>query len=135
MERLSQIKLPAKLENLTAILQSVKDCAGEQGFAQKKLTEIELAIEEILVNIFNYAYEGEPGYARVTCGLDKYRQFIIEIEDAGIPFDPFSLDSPDLTDDIGERRIGGLGVFIVRNLMSDMQYRRESDKNIIRIKV
>jgi len=134
MDRLSQIKLPAKLENLTAFLQSVKDCAGEQGFAQKKLTEIELATEEILVNIFNYAYEGDPEYARVTCGLEKGR-FIIEIEDGGIPFDPFSLDSPDLTDDIGERRIGGLGVFIVRNLMSDMQYRRESDKNILRIKV
>lgn len=136
MSLLSQTKLPAKLENLAAFLDPVKDCAEEQGITHKRIMQIELAAEEILVNIFNYAYqEEENGYARVTCRLEADNRFVIEFEDAGIPFNALSLNEPDLTSEIPDRQIGGLGVFLVKELMDDVQYRREDARNILEISV
>lgn len=65
--------------------------------------------------------------------LDDESRFVIEIEDTGIPFDVHGLDAPDLTDDIDERKVGGLGVFIIKELVEDVQYRREDNKNILKL--
>lgn len=136
MNLLSQTKLPAKLENLPAFIDPVKNCAEEQGVSHKRIMEIELAAEEILVNIFNYAYrQEESGYAQVTCRLEEDNRFVIEFEDSGIPFNVFSLGEPDTTSDIPERKIGGLGVFLVRELMDDVHYCRENARNILKISV
>ncbi|MDM8526475.1 ATP-binding protein [Desulfococcaceae bacterium HSG8] len=134
---LLEITLPAKLGNLQAFIEPVKGCAKEQGFGEKRLAEIELALEEVLVNIFNYAYEESSGqpYAKVVCQRDGDSGFLIEIEDAGFPFDVLSEGQPDVTADISDRRIGGLGVFLVRELMDDVQYRREDNKNILTLRV
>ena len=86
-----------------------------------------------MLNICNYAYQGKTGEVEVTCMLDDENRFIIEIEDTGIPFDVNGLDAPELTDDISERHVGGLGVFIIKELMSDVQYRREDNKNILKL--
>lgn len=135
MELFSQIRLPAKLEYLETFVASVKAAAEKYGFARTRISEIELASEEILVNIFNYAYKESEGYAEVITGTDEDRQFVIEISDTGIPFNMLLLNRPDLTSDISERRIGGLGVFLARELMKDIRYYREDNKNILKIRV
>ncbi len=135
MELFSQIKLPAKLEYLEIFIASVKAAAEKYGFAQTRIAEIELAAEEILVNIFNYAYAESEGYAEVITGTDGDRNFVIEISDTGIPFNMLLLNRPDITSDISERRIGGLGVFLARELMNDIRYCREDNKNILKIRV
>ncbi|QTA88447.1 ATP-binding protein [Desulfonema magnum] len=136
MNFLSQITLPATLDNLSEFIESVKSCAKKQGFSQKRISEIELSLEEVLVNIFDYAYKkNETGDVKVSYGPDDDNHFVIQIEDAGMPFDMLSLDKPDLTADVSEREIGGIGVFLVRELMDDVQYRRENAKNILTLKV
>jgi serine/threonine-protein kinase RsbW len=130
MHVLSTIRLPAKLDNLYKFLDVVSRCAKEQGFAQKRINDIELAIEEALVNIFNYAYQDNIGDIEVICSLDN-DLFMIDIIDSGIPFDLLLHKEPDLTSDISKRQIGGLGVFFIKTLMDDVKYRRENDKNIL----
>jgi serine/threonine-protein kinase RsbW len=130
MHVLSTIKLPAKLDNLYKFLDVVSRCAKEQGFAQKRINDIELAIEEALVNIFNYAYQDNIGDIEVICSLDN-DLFIVDIIDSGIPFDLLLHKDPDLISDISKREIGGLGVFFIKTLMDDVKYRRENDKNIL----
>jgi serine/threonine-protein kinase RsbW len=130
MHVLSTIKLPAKLDNLYKFLDVVSSCAKGQGFAQKRINDIELAIEEALVNIFNYAYQDNTGDIEVICSLDN-DLFMIDIIDSGIPFDLLLHKDPDLTSDISKRQIGGLGVFFIKTLMDDVKYRRENDKNIL----
>jgi serine/threonine-protein kinase RsbW len=130
MHVLSTIKLPAKLDNLYKFLDVVSSCAKGQGFAQKRINDIELAIEEALVNIFNYAYQDNTGDIEVICSLDN-DLFIVDIIDSGIPFDLLLHKEPDLTSDISKRQIGGLGVFFIKTLMDDVKYRRENDKNIL----
>ncbi len=132
---LSQANLPADLENLPAFLNPIKRCAREQGFTPEKIARIELAAEEILVNIFHYAYSDNSGYAQVTCGLDQEDRLTLAFEDGGIPFDPLSRKDPDITADIQDRPIGGLGVLLFKELMDDVHYRREGDKNILTISI
>src|SRR4030042_4809773 len=109
MKVLLSLHLPARIENLGRFKESVAECARAQGFDQKRIYGIELAVEEILVNIFNYAYPETPGDVEINCKLENGR-LIIEIIDSGIPFDMTSLTDPDLTADVEERKIGGLWV-------------------------
>jgi anti-sigma regulatory factor (Ser/Thr protein kinase) len=133
MRLLSQLKLPADINNLREFVEFVSSCAEGQGISPGRITEIGVATEEVLVNICNYAYQDQIGDVKVSCILDDESRFIIEIEDAGIPFDVLSIGEPDLIDDIDERQVGGLGVFIIKELVEDVQYRREDNKNILKL--
>jgi anti-sigma regulatory factor (Ser/Thr protein kinase) len=128
------MKLPAKLENLGRWMEAVSECAREQGFDQKKIGKIELALEEALVNICKYSYPDEPGDAEVNCKQDNGR-FIIEIVDSGIPFDMTALPAPDLTSSIEKRKIGGLGIFLIKKMVDEVKYRREGSFNILDLTV
>jgi serine/threonine-protein kinase RsbW len=132
MKVLLSLRLSARLENLGRCKESVADCARTQGFDQKRIQEVELALEEALVNIFNYAYPETPGDIEINCKLENGR-FIIEIIDSGIPFDMTSLSDPDLTADVEERKIGGLGIFLVKKMVDEVRYRREKDQNILNL--
>ena len=131
MDLLLQLKLSAILKNLTQFMESVSNCAREQGFDPKKVTQIELVLEEALVNVINYAYPDKDGDVQVICSLDEENRFVIEITDWGEPFNVLSLDEPDITSDVSDRKVGGLGVFMIRSLMDDVKYRFEEDKNIL----
>jgi serine/threonine-protein kinase RsbW len=132
MKPLSEIKLAAKLENLEMLVRSVTTCAKEQGVSENKLPIIELGVEEAFVNICKYAYRNQEGDVEIKCILDDGR-FTIEITDAGIPFDINSLPDPDITQDISERKTGGLGVFFIKKMADNVRYRREDNKNILTI--
>ncbi len=104
----------------------------DAGFTEKRVQEIELAVEEALVNIINYAYpEREDGDVEVTCGLDGEGRYIVEIRDSGVPFDVEAQSDPDLGSNIAERKIGGLGIFLIRKMADEMQYKREGEENVL----
>ncbi len=131
MSHLSQLKLPANLENLPQLIESVSRCAKQQGFNPGKVTEIELALEEALVNIVNYAYQNNIGDIKVTCFFDDDNRFTIAIEDTGVHFDVLSVGQPNITSKISERKVGGLGIFFIRKLMDGVLYQRKGNKNIL----
>lgn len=130
MEILLKIQRPARLENFNYILDMIGSCAKKQGLSEKRINEICIAVEEVLMNIFNYAYKDKEGDVRVVCKTGQGSTFIIEITDTGIPFDPISVAEPDITQDIDMRQIGGMGIFLIRKLTDDFRYRREGNKNI-----
>ncbi len=135
MQPLSHIEMPAKIENMGNLIETVIDCARKNNIDEKNILRIELAIEEVLTNVIKYAYESEPGDVHVTCFFDKGNHFTIEIEDQGIPFDALSIDEPDISGDISERKIGGLGIFLLKQTMSDVTYERKKESNILRLTV
>ncbi|MEN6623266.1 MAG: ATP-binding protein [Smithella sp.] len=125
------ITLPGKLDSLYGFMNFVTSCARERGFSDEKISRIELALEEILVNIIKHAYKecGVDGEIEIICKLADDRTLIIEIMDSGMPFDIFSAKEPDVNAGIEERQIGGLGIFLVKQLMNDVRYSRERDRN------
>jgi anti-sigma regulatory factor (Ser/Thr protein kinase) len=132
---MSKIILPATIEHLENLVGFVSECARKTGFSNKRLKEIELASEESLVNIFNYAYPEKSGEVTVTCFSQKDTLLKIEIMDKGIPFDPLSLPEPDLHADLSERKVGGLGIFFIRQMVDEIQYRRKDGNNILTLTV
>ena len=128
------LKLPAKLQHLEQLIDFVTNCAREQGVTQNKIGEIQVAVEEALVNVINYAYKDGEGDVEVTCMLDDER-FIIEIIDYGFPFDLLSLQDPDISLDVSERDIGGLGIYLIKRLMDHVEHKRENDKNTLTLVV
>jgi len=131
---MSKIRLPAKIDRLARLIKFISTFAEEQGYTQKQLREIELASEEAMINIINYAYQDETmGDIEVRCRMKDGVMLEIEISDTGILFDSNSFDDPDLNASVAERKIGGLGIYIIRQLMDEVNYRREDNKNILNL--
>jgi len=128
---MSTLELPAKIENMETLMTFVSDRARALGFSAKRIKEIELATEEALVNIINYAYKDCDGTIRISCSDEMPSHLIIRIEDYGAAFDVLSLSDPDITCSLTDRAVGGLGVFLIRKLMDDVTYSRQDERNIL----
>ena len=93
-----------------------------------------LATEEALANVFHHAYPHDTGEVELSLAADE-TCLVVEIVDRGIPFDILSLERPDLEAGIEDRKVGGLGVFLIRELMDDVSCRREGNRNVLRLVV
>jgi anti-sigma regulatory factor (Ser/Thr protein kinase) len=109
---------------------ALSDWAEAQGIDSGLAMTFELAFDEILANITSYAYDDpQAGHAiEVSCRWDG-ATLSAEVVDDGRPFDPLAAGEPDLEAGLEEREVGGLGLFLVRQLMDKVAYRREGDRN------
>ena len=131
-----QLKLPATLEQLVPVNEFLAAHTPEAYRAQK--SNIELVAEELLVNVFSYAYpEGTEGRAEIglrEVHFDGRGLLCFSVKDWGTPFNPFEeAESPDLTLDTESRPIGGLGIFLIRSVSVHQAYSRDEDANIIEV--
>lgn len=123
------VKLPAKLEFLEELIDVAANYARKMSFTDGRIGEIRVAVEEALVNVMKYAYGNSGGDVEITCGTEDGKSIIIEIIDGGIPFNPLSLKEPDTTLGISERKIGGLGILLIKKLINEVRYNRVNNKN------
>lgn len=93
--------------------------------------QLNLALEEAVVNVMNYAYPGKEGMPVRLSVEDKEDHLVFVLEDEGVPFDPTSTEAPDLTLSAEDRPIGGLGIFLVKNIMSDVSYEYCNGCNVL----
>lgn len=124
--------LPARIEHLPEFIGPVLALATAARLDEERKNDLELALEETLVNIFHHAYPDRPGQVGLTCRIEGGR-LVVLIEDEGIPFSPVEAATPDLTAEIEERQIGGLGVHLIRSLMDEVSYRREDGRNLLEL--
>jgi anti-sigma regulatory factor (Ser/Thr protein kinase) len=130
---MAAITLTARLDSLPRGLALVVECATAAGFPPQRVTEIELAVEEALANICLYAYPNSSGEVEVRCTQDETRHLLIELIDAGIPFDVLARPAPDVTVDAAQCQLGGWGIPLIRALMDNVTYHREGAQNILRL--
>ena len=96
--------------------------------------EIELAIEEIFVNISSYAYHPIEGEAEVRCEvLEDPLHVVVQFLDGGKPYDPLARGEADTSKEAILARVGGLGIHLVKKTMDDVSYAYEDGKNILTI--
>jgi len=100
------------------------------GFAEEEILDTQLAVEEAITNIIRHGYAGTYGEILITCRT-THGHSEVQIEDSAPPFNPLSIPDPDISDNIEDRKIGGLGVFLIRQVMDEVVYRYESGKNIL----
>ena len=120
-----------QVEQLSAF---VKDALARVDLSTKEAREVRLAIEEAVVNVMNYAYpSGTEGNVSIELLSDGHRLKCI-ISDAGIPFDPTETADADTTSSVEDRRIGGLGIYLLRQLMDTINYERIDGKNVLTLR-
>jgi serine/threonine-protein kinase RsbW len=126
-----RLKLPASVESVAVFRDFVRSGAVAAEVPPDELEKLDLVLEEILMNIARYAYLPGKGAAEVAFAPDGPGKLTVEISDWGNSFNPLEVEPPDFSRGLAERPIGGLGVFLVRSLVSSIAYRREGDRNIL----
>ena len=132
MKVLADITVPAKMESCDRLVESATGSARQSGLAGESLFAVELATEEAVVNIFNYAYPHQAGEVRLRCIEDGDR-FVIEVTDWGVPFDATALPDPNVTSPLEERPVGGLGIYLIKKMTDEIRYTREDGRNVLKL--
>lgn len=125
---MKSVQFAAKFEYLDEIREFVGDIARKEGFSDKDVYNIQLATDEAASNIIEHAYENiADGVLELSCGVQG-DVITIVLVDRGESFDPSEVPLPDLKADLSDRKIGGLGIFLMRKLMDEVHYEPRADK-------
>ena len=123
---------PAKVDALSDVLGFVDQMLESYECSMKFQTAICVAMEEVFVNVANYAYGDGEGDVSLAIGFDEEtREVTFRMTDKGTPFDPLQNPDPDITLSAEDREIGGLGIFITKKTMDSITYSYENGKNIL----
>ena len=126
-----QIILQNDIQQVPLLAQFVDEACETAGLNMATSMKLNLAIEEAVVNVMNYAYpQGTIGDINIEVQVDN-NQLEFIISDSGTPFDPTTKAEVDTTLSAEERPIGGLGIHLVRNIMDSINYERANGKNIL----
>lgn len=117
-----KLTVKSKTENLSEIREFVSNAAKDFGFNQSAIENIILAVDEACTNIIKHAYKyNAEGEIKITIKF-KGEKFSIEIRDYGNTFDANTIPPPDLKKYYEQHRVGGLGMFLMKKLMDEVQY-------------
>ena len=132
---MAEITVAAALDSLDTVLRFVDGQMEQAGCPLKLMTQVDMAVEEIFVNIARYAYHPEAGEASIRCeaGGDPFPHGG-GLADRGRPFNPLDRPDPDVTLDAERRQIGGLGILMAKRLMDDIQYEYRDGQNILTLR-
>ncbi len=125
----------ARLDSLPEVLRFVDGILEEAECSIKSQMRLDVAVEEIYVNIAHYAYAPGTGPAIVQMNISgDPKTAVITFIDAGTPYDPLARPDPDITLAAEDRPIGGLGIYMVKKSMDGIEYKYEDGKNILTIR-
>ena len=130
-----EMDIAATLENLDAVMAFVDQQLEEAGCSMKTQMQIDLAVEEVYVNIAHYAYNPEIGGVTIRVQIEEEPlEIILTFIDKGKPYDPLAKEDPDVTLAVEDRQIGGLGIFMVKKSMDNISYEYNEGRNILTLK-
>ncbi len=143
---MKKLTVAAKLEKLDDVLRFIDEVLEENGCSIKAQMQLDVAVEELFVNIAHYAYDLVEGHAEIELETggeeivpeelkagDEGKWIRITLIDSGVPFNPLKKPDPDITLSAQERQIGGLGIFMVKKSMNHVVYDYRDGKNILSI--
>ncbi len=136
MQEPKQITVDATIDNVQNVTDFVNEELENLGCSMKAQMQIDIAIDELFGNIAHYAYGSNSGTATVEVHGRKEEpaQVFITFKDQGVPYNPLEKADPDVTLSVEDRQIGGLGIFLVKKTMDEMQYQRCKGQNVLTIK-
>lgn len=129
------LTVPAGCDQLDTVQSFVDEALDQLPCTFETRLQIQIAVEELFVNIASYAYAPGTGEAVIGCQVEQEPPSItIQFRDWGKPFDPLAKEDADITLSAEERKIGGLGIYMVKNSMDDVNYVYENGQNILTIR-
>ncbi len=131
---MKELTVPALTAELEKVLDFINEELERNDCSNKIKIQIAIAVEEIFVNIANYAYNPNIGDATIKISIGgEPLQVTIQFFDLGKPYNPLENEEPDITKSADERDIGGLGILMVKKSMDDVQYQYIDGMNILTI--
>jgi serine/threonine-protein kinase RsbW/sigma-B regulation protein RsbU (phosphoserine phosphatase) len=128
LERVEMV-IANRVEELARVAARLDDLAARRGLPHDAVVDMNVALDEVLKNVLSHAYD-DAGAHEIRIGLAVYAGALeAEVEDDGRPFDPLTVAPPDRRAPLAARKVGGLGIHLMRNLMSDVAYRRVGERN------
>lgn len=122
MQNTQSLKLSANLDDVPLAIDLAARSARAAGLDEQAVYEVQVAVDEACANVVEHAYAGrEPGAMQVSCRSDG-RVFAIRVRDWGRRFEPNGIEDPDTTAPLEERSLGGLGMFLIRQYMDQVEY-------------
>ena len=132
---MKEMEIDAILENFEAVQAFVDEELERLECPMATQIQIDIAVEEVFVNIAHYAYNPKVGKATIRVEIiDDPLSIVMTFMDNGIPYDPLAKEDPDVTLPPEERKIGGLGVYMVKESMDDVKYEYRNGQNILTLR-
>lgn len=129
---MNNYQFPADITLIEQMSEPIISALEQIKAEHKKIYQINLVLEEILVNISKYAYPNNKGVVDISYEIsDNHKNIKVIIKDKGKEFNPLEKDDPDLSTSAQDRKIGGLGIFLVKNLVDDIRYQRLNNENVL----
>ena len=128
---MKKLTVEANIDNLDQVTDFITRELEDADCSVKVQMQIELAVEEIFVNIAHYAYDPGTGNADVFVGMTDDGSVCIRFIDSGVPYDPLAKPDPDVTLSANERAVGGLGIFMTKKVMDNISYEYRDGQNIL----
>ena len=130
-----ELVVQATLDNFTKVRDFIDEQLEMHGCRMKQQLQIAVAVEELFVNIANYAYTKGLGDASIGIDFEESPKAVtIVFKDHGIPYNPLAKSDPDISLPADKRQIGGLGIFMVKKSMDDLSYEYKDGQNIMTIR-
>lgn len=124
------ITLTAIPENFAAAQEQVHLFLDTVSCSMRTLLELDMVVEELFINVASYAYTDRIGMVAIDLSLNENKDTLyMTFRDSGIPYDPLSKESPDLSASAKERPIGGLGIFLVQKYSDSLSYEYAGGEN------
>lgn len=127
--KMQKLTLHNDVQEVGLLAEWIERLGEDTGLTPDKVFQLNLAMEEAVVNVMNYAFPGESGRTFTIAAEKSDNNLIFIIDDEGVPFDPTKADEPDLSLSAEERPIGGLGIMLVRQFMENVTYERRDGHN------
>jgi serine/threonine-protein kinase RsbW len=129
------IAVPNELPAVSRAAEQVEAFCSGRGIADAVARKFSLALDETLTNAVSYAFP-EGGRHSIAVRIEHRAGYLTAtVSDDGAPFDPLSQPAPDVHAPIEQRKIGGLGIHLVRTLMETVEYRRSGDRNELTFRI
>ena len=128
------LTVPAERGQLDTVQGFVDEALDQVPCTLESRLQLQIAVEELFVNIASYAYAPNQGEAVIGCQVEQEPPSVtIQFRDWGKPFDPLAKEDADITLSAEERGIGGLGIYMVKSSMDDVRYQYENGQNVLTI--
>ena len=134
---MKEIVIDAKRENLPILFDFLTDSLSPYSKDKRTIRKVKLCAEEAFMNIASYAYNPDTGPAKVsidTLGSPYPIKIEMVFTDKGKPFNPLTIAPPDIESGLEDRKIGGLGIFLIRKEMDEILYEYRDGENVLTMK-
>ncbi len=131
---MKELSIDAEIKNIRMVTEFIDKQLEEHNCHLKAQTQLDIAIDELFSNIARYAYAPDTGTVSIALEITENPKSVkITLIDNGVPYNPLETAEPDITLSAEERKIGGLGIYMVRKTMDEMIYEYKNGQNILSI--